>query len=188
MPYQPYDTGWIKSIYYGVLCLAWYITTRGTLLHLTSARCYNNMVIPFIRLFNKSYEILGNIIVAFGSGIIHCKSTVFKHFNYIDPIYNVLKCIEHVLSVVDIKIGNPTFQSTRLNSRNNKSSTRRHLGEYFAQKRLCRQRSVISGSIHLKNDNNIEDTPQHGTTSPQQPDSTTILFHPIDDPSYQVLK
>jgi hypothetical protein len=100
MPYQPYDTGWIKSIYW-VLCLAWYITTSGTLLHLTSGTCYNNMVIPFIRLFNKSYEILGSIIVAFGSGIIHCESTVFKHYNYIDPIYNVLKCIEHV-SLVSI--------------------------------------------------------------------------------------
>jgi hypothetical protein len=39
--------------------------------------------------------------------------------------------------------------------------------------------------LYLKNDNNIEDKPQHGTTSPQQLDSNTILFHPIDDPSCQ---
>jgi hypothetical protein len=107
------------------------------------------------------------------------------HFNYIDPIYNGLKCIEPVFSGVCIKIVTPAFQSTPPNSRNNKSFTRRHLGAYFARKRLHRQQFVISGSIHLKNDNNVEVKPQKATTNPQQLDSTTISFHPIDDPSCQ---
>jgi hypothetical protein len=182
MPYEPYDTGWIKSIY-GVLCLTWYLTTSGTLTHLTSATCYNNILIPFIELFNKSCELMGNIIVTFGSGVIHGESIVFKYFNYVDPIYYGITYLERMFSTVKANIGTPTFQSTRPNSRNNKSSTGRHLSAYYARKRLRRRQFVISGSNKSKNDTNIEDQPQKAPKEPPQPDSNTILFHPMNDQS-----
>jgi hypothetical protein len=184
MPYQPYDTGWIKSIY-GVLCLAWYLTTSGTLLHLASATCYNNILIPLIDLFNKSCELLGNIIVTFGSGVIRAESVVFNYFNYVDPIYNGIAYFERMFSTVNANIGTPTFRSPKHNSRNNKSSTGRHLSAYFARKRLRRQQSVISGSDKPKNDTNVEEHPQMIPQRPQQPESCNLLFHPLNDQSCQ---
>jgi hypothetical protein len=126
MPYQPYDTGWIRSIY-AILCLTWYLVSSGTLFHITSATSYNNLFIPLIELFNKSCEPIGNIIVWFGNGIIKCESFMFQHFNYINPIYNGLKLIEFAFSNVNINVGNPSYRSNPSNSSKNKASTGRHL-------------------------------------------------------------
>jgi hypothetical protein len=153
MPYEPYDTGWIKSMY-AVLCLTWYLMSSGTLFHITSATSYNNLFIPLVELFNRSCELIGNIIVWIGNGIIKCESFVFQHFNYINPIYNRLKFIETGFSNLNINTGNPSYQSNPYNSSNNKASTGKHLSSYCARKRRHRRRHVISlsGLNQSKND------------------------------------
>jgi hypothetical protein len=191
MPYQPYDTGWIKSIY-SMLCLTWYLVSSKTLVHITLTACYNNLYVPFIELFNKSCELIGNIIVCFGNGIIQCESLVFQRFNYISPIYNGLKSIESALSNININIGNPSYRSTPSNSSKNKASTGKHLSSYFAQKRRRRRRRIISisGLIKSKNDGNYKRQYKqlpitNTTTGSHNIKSNTILFHPMDDPSCQ---
>lgn len=101
MPYQPYDTGWIKSIYGGI-CLTWFLYSRGCLPHVTSVLCYNNIFIPFIEFLNKFYEFIGNIIIAFGSAVCYCESVLFNRFNYIDPIFNSLTMIQQLFSNINI--------------------------------------------------------------------------------------
>jgi len=108
MPYEPYNTGWIKSIY-AVLCLTWYLVSNGTLFHITSATSYNNIFIPLVEIFNRSCELIGNIIVWIGNGIIKCKSFVFHYFNYINLIYNGLKYTETGFSNLNINFGNPSY-------------------------------------------------------------------------------
>jgi hypothetical protein len=137
MPYELYDTGWIKSIY-AVLCLTWYLVSSGTMFHITSATSYNNLFIPLVELFNKSCGLIGNIIVWIGNGIIRYESFVFQHFNYINPIYNGSKFIETGFSNLNINAGNPSYQSNPYNSSNNKASTGKHLSSYFARKRRHR--------------------------------------------------
>jgi hypothetical protein len=137
MPYQPYDTGWIRS-FYAVLCLAWYLISSGTLSHITSVTSYNNLFVPLVEIFNKLCELIGNIIVWVGNGIIKCESFMFQHFNYINPIYNGLKFIELAFTNVDINIGNPSYRSNPSNSSNNKAPTGKHLSSYFARKRRHR--------------------------------------------------
>jgi hypothetical protein len=191
MPYQPYDTGWIKSIY-SMLCLTWYLVSSKPLVHITSTTCYNNLHVPFIELFNKSCELIGSIIVCFGNGIIQCESLVFQRFNYINPIYNGLKLIELALSNIDINTGNLSYCSTPSNSSKNKASAGKHLSSYFARKRRrCRRRIIsISGSIKSNNDGNYKRQYKqlpitNTTTGSHNIESNTISFHPMDDPSCQ---
>jgi hypothetical protein len=149
MPYQPFDTGWIKSIYGGI-CLAWYLYTRDLLIHVASVICYNNIFIPIVDIINKFYEFIGNAIISFGSGIIHIESIACKYFNYVDPIYNGLKRIESIFSNSNIYSSGTTFNYQPANIRSCSTSTGKHLCSYFARKRRHRRRSVISGSNQIE--------------------------------------
>jgi hypothetical protein len=168
MPYEPYDTGWIKSIYGGI-CLAWYLYSRGLLPHVTSVLCYNNISIPLVGILNKLLELIGNIIVSFTKIFTQCEATLFNHFNYIDPIYNGIKRIESMFGKANIDIGPPTFQTNQSNTHSNKKSTGKHLGSFFARKRRRRRQHVISCSIPSKND-------RSGTT----PKSVPPCSHPAE--------
>jgi hypothetical protein len=77
MPYEPYNTGWIKPIY-GAMCLTWFLLSNGLLPHVASVTCYNNIFIPFTKLINKFCEFLGNVIVSIGSKLIQFESFIFN--------------------------------------------------------------------------------------------------------------
>jgi hypothetical protein len=81
---------------------------RGCLTHITSVLCYNNIFIPFIGFLTKFCEFTGNFIIAFGSGIIRCKSIVFERFNYISPIFTSISAIESLFNNININIGTLT--------------------------------------------------------------------------------
>ena len=100
MPFEPYNTGWIKSIYGGI-CLAWFLYTRGCLPHVISVMCYNNIIfIQMVELVNKLFQMIGSTIIAVGTVIVKAESLVFTHFNYIEPIYNGFQQIEWLISLV----------------------------------------------------------------------------------------
>jgi hypothetical protein len=112
MRYQPYDTGW--SIYGGI-CLTWFLYSRGLLPHITSVLCCYHMFIPIIELLNRFCELISNIIVSFGASIVHCESTLFNHFNYINPIFTSIEYIESIFNISHINIGPPKVQYHRSN-------------------------------------------------------------------------
>jgi hypothetical protein len=85
----------------------------------------------------------------------------------------------------NVNIGNPTFHHNRSNTRNNKSSTGKHLCSYFARKRRRHQRHVISGSTVSKNDNIEEDSHESKNGSSHPMETYDNDFYPIDDPSCQ---
>jgi hypothetical protein len=86
MPYEPYDTGWIKSIYRGI-CLSWFLYSQGLLPHVASVLCYNNISIPLVEMISKLLELIGNIIVSFAKIFTQCEATLFNHFDYIVSFY-----------------------------------------------------------------------------------------------------
>jgi hypothetical protein len=186
MPYQPYDTGWCKSIYGGI-CLTWFLYSRGLLPRIISVLCYNNTVIPIIEMLNRFCEFIGNAIVSFGASIVQCEAIAFHHFNYINPIFTSITYIESILNIDRINIGHPTIHRRRSNTRRRKTSTGKHLGSFYARKRLHRRKSVISGSIPSKNDNSthIHDAKTTMESIPIPPYAETYNndFYPIDDPS-----
>jgi hypothetical protein len=148
LPYQPYDTGWIKSIYGGI-CLAWFLHSGGLLPHVTSVLCYNNIFIPLIKMINKFIELIGDMIVSLGKEFIQYESTLFNHFNYSDPIYNGIKRIESMFGNANIDIGPPTFQTNQSNVHSNKKSTGKHLGSFFARKRRRRRPDNILSQVRI---------------------------------------
>jgi hypothetical protein len=196
MPYEPYDTGWINSIY-GSACLFWLLLTNGLLPQFTFMTCYNNIFIPFTKMINQLCEFIGNGIVSVGSGIIICESYIFDHVDYVTPIYNCIKYIECNIATILPQFENdvPSYNYAPSNIRRRKTSTGRHLCRYFAHKRLSRAQQVISGSTK-KNDNNNDRCTSNSTRQnrkitckqdfPPQPsyDYDNYVFHSIDDPSY----
>jgi hypothetical protein len=184
MPYQPYDTGWIRSIYGGV-CLAWFLQSMGLIPHVTSVMCYNNIFIPIIELLNKLCEFIGNTIITFGSVIVRCESFFFQRFNYIDPIFTTIQMIGSVFNDININIQPPALRYVPSNIRRRKASTGKHLCRFYARKRLQRRRCVISGSISPKNDNPTTHTPPSVSVPIHPMDTYDNNFCPIDDPSYQ---
>jgi hypothetical protein len=48
--------------------------------------------------------LIGNAIVAFGDGIVCIESSIFKQFNYINPIYNGIRCIESIFNSINIDV------------------------------------------------------------------------------------
>jgi hypothetical protein len=130
MPYEPYDTGWTKSIY-GTLCLTWFLYSRGCLTYVTSVLCYNNIFIPFIRLLTKFCEFTGNLIISFGSGIIRFESIMFNRFNYINPIFTGINAIGSVFNHININIGTGTRQYGPSNVKLRTASTGKHLCSYY---------------------------------------------------------
>jgi hypothetical protein len=130
MPYQPYDTGWIKSIY-GGLCLAWLLCTNSSLSHLKHeiySICYDNICIPIIELFNKLFHMIGNTIISFGEQIVKYESIIFHHFNYIDPIFNGFKRMGSIFNTISVDIGPPSFHCCR----SNRVDTVPHLVDTYA--------------------------------------------------------
>jgi hypothetical protein len=109
MPYQPYDTGWIRSIYGGI-CLALFLHSRGLIPHVTSVICYNNIIIPIIELLNKFCEFIGNAIIVFGSVIVRCESFFFQQFNYIDPIFTTIQMVGSVFNDINTNIKPPALR------------------------------------------------------------------------------
>jgi hypothetical protein len=136
-------------------------------------------------MITKFIELIGNIIVSIGNVFIQCKSALFNHFNYIDPIYNGIKWIESMFGNANIDIGPPIFRTNQSNVRSNKKSTGKRLGSFFAQKRRRRRRHVISGSIQSKNDNSNCDTPKRAPQDFHPMETYHNNFHPMDDPSCQ---
>jgi hypothetical protein len=186
MPYQPYDTGWINSIYGGA-CLAWYLYTRGLLPHVVSVLCYNHIFIPLIDMINSWYELIGNVIVFAGKAIIKSESSVFNRFNYIDPVFNIIQRIGSIITSLDVDIGPPNIHQVRSNIRRRKTSTGKHLCCYYARKRRNRHRQVVSGSNQSKNDDSPDKTDDNNKSLPYShyEELYSNTFHPIDDPSCQ---
>jgi hypothetical protein len=58
-------------------------------------------------MINNLYELIGNIVISFGRGIVQCESIVFNHFDYIRPIFIGIKHVESMFC--NINIGTPTF-------------------------------------------------------------------------------
>jgi hypothetical protein len=108
MPYEPYDTGWIKPIY-GIMCLTWFLLSHGLVPHVASVTCYNNIFIPFTIMINHLCEFLGNIIVSIGNKVIQLVSFIFNQFNYINTIYNGLKIIKSMFNSININTGTPSY-------------------------------------------------------------------------------
>ena len=186
MPYQPYDTGWIKSIY-GGLCLLWLLCWNWSMPHLRHEAClvcYNNIFTPFSAIFNKICMILGSFIVSFGIKVIQFESTIFNHFNYIDPIFNGIKSIESLFYNINIDIGPPSFHYCQPNIRRHKTSSGKHLCSYYARKRrLRRQQVIVPGLTYYKskNDNPNADPKRFFHYSDGTDDH---IFHPYNDASH----
>ena len=201
MPYEPYDTGWIKPIY-GLICLTWLIYNQGCLPTVVSAMCFNNIFIPMFGIAYKLLQAIANSILTVGTAIIQIESCVFRHFNYIDPIFNCIQRFERLMSSVRIHTNpsmaiRPSGICRRHNSSNNKSSSGRHSGMYHARKRLATKRSIITQpwADYWPTQTQVRSNPRTQTWYQRRPiryktrnalPAPTIpqSFYPIDDPSY----
>jgi hypothetical protein len=165
----------------------WFLYSRGLLPHIISVLCYNNMFIPIIEILNRFCKLIGNIIVSFGASIARCESIVFNHFNYINPIFTGINCIESIFNISRINIGPPKVQHHRSNTQRRNTSTGKHLCSFYAHKRLQRRKFVISGSISSKNDNSTSTgnatTNTESIPIPQYTETYSNDFYPIDNPS-----
>jgi hypothetical protein len=113
MPYQAYDTGWIKFIYGGGICLVWFLHSKGLLPHAASVIiCYNNIVILIIELLNRFCELTGNIIIAFGNRVIQCESFIFERFNYITCIFTCIQRMESIFNNININNNPPVVPTS----------------------------------------------------------------------------
>jgi hypothetical protein len=192
MPYEPYNTGWINSIY-GSACLFWLLLTNGLLPQFTFMTCYNNIFIPFTKLINQLCEFIGNGIVSVGSGIIVCKSYIFNHIDYIKPIYNCLNYIKCSIASLlpQFKCDIPSYKYAPSNFWRRTTSTGRHLCQYFARKRIIRAQQIISGSNN-NNDKSTNDSTHRNSKnackqnfpSPDPCAHDNYVFYSSDDPSY----
>jgi hypothetical protein len=190
MPYQPYDTGWIKSIY-GGLCLAWLLCTNSSLPHLKYeiySICYDNICIPIIELFNKLFHMIGNTIISFGEQIVKYESIIFHHFNYIDPIFNGFKLMGSIFNTISVDIGPPSFHCCCSNLRRHCTSSGRHVCSYYARKhRLSRQQIIVPGLSYYKSKNdNMKTRAPFNYNSNQDCDCSDYIhtFHPFNDNSH----
>ena len=195
MPYEPYDTGWIKPIFGGI-CLAWFLYTEGCPPLVILRMCLNNIFTPLVEQVNVLLRMIAKVIVSFGTMVVKTESLIFHNFNYIDPIFNCLQRIEQLVSSANINtspsIGiRPSGISRRHNSSNNKSSSGRHSAIFHARRRLATKNSIITRADYRNNQtqvrsnvrtrNRIRVKTRISSPSPTIPQS----FYPIDDPSYQ---
>jgi hypothetical protein len=151
LPYQPYDTGWIKTIY-STICLGWFLLSTGLLPRFKLYSLHNNIYNPFATMVSTLCDFIGGTIISIGIWIMRFKSIIFYKFDYIQPIYNVIKYVESVIPCIN----NTTPSSLHYGFSNNphwKTSSGKHLASYYVRKRLLRQQQVISGSTYRKNDN-----------------------------------
>jgi hypothetical protein len=133
MPYQPYDTGWIKSIY-SIICLGWFLFTTGLLPRFTLYSFHNNIYIPFSQMLMMLCESIGNAVILIGRQFIQCESILFRKYDYIYPVYKTIKYVEGLFPNYD---GGhpPSFKYLPSNVRSRKTSSGRHVAFYFAQER-----------------------------------------------------
>ena len=198
MPYEPYDTGWIKPIY-GGMCLAWLLYSTGCLPHVISTMCYNNIFSPMVDYVSMLLRTIAKAIVSFGTMVVQTESLIFRHFNYIDPIFNCLQSIEQLVSRVNINTSpsmalRPSGISRRHNSSNNKSSSGRHAAVFHARRRLATKNSIITRpwmdyKLHIRTQvrSNVRtrNRTRYKTRNPLPAPTIPQSFYPIDDPSYQ---
>jgi hypothetical protein len=132
----------------------------------------------------KLCEATGSSCIYACTKFVKYESMMFQHIDYIVPIYDI---IQYVQSMVPCFNGSKpsSFNYDPSNNRWRKSSTGKHLASYFARKRRHRRRVVISGSIHLKNDNYKEIPQVHETPCFHPMDEYNNNDHPIDDSSCQ---
>jgi hypothetical protein len=184
MPYQPYDTGWIRSIY-SILCLGWFLLTNGLLPRFTVYSFFNNVCIPISEVIIYFCEFTGASAVNAGNEIIQVESIVFSHIDYIAPWYKCVQYNESLFKHIDVNIGPPSFYHTPSNIRRRKTSAGKHLGSYFARKRRLQQHQIIiSGSNQSKNDTK-SDKSNYSKPIFHPTKSCVFNFHPMDDPSCQ---
>ena len=150
MPYQPFDTGWIKSVY-SVICLGWFLTSTGLLPRFTMYSLYNNVYIPFSKMMSTLCDNVGNCDISTGIRIIRYESIIFGHVDYIGPIYSAIKYVESFIP--SFKYSAPSSLHYRQpNISRRKTSTGRHLAYFYARKRILRNKQVVSGSMQQSND------------------------------------
>jgi hypothetical protein len=190
MPYQPYDTGWIRSIY-GALCLIWLLCSNTSIPHLKYEACtiyYNIVFTPIIKLFSKIFTIIGSAMISVGNGIIQSESIIFNHFNYVDPIFTGITYIESMFSNnIHIDTGPPAFYYARSNTRSNKASSGRHLGSHYArQRRLQRQQVIVPGLNYYHNSKNDKTQNKSNNDEHNSYDyyASDHSFHPLNDSSH----
>jgi hypothetical protein len=144
MPYQPYDTGWIKSIY-STICLGWFLFTTGLLPRFTLYSFHNNIYIPFSQMLMLLCKSIGNAAISIGRRFIHSELILFHKCDYIYPIYKIIKYVEGLFPNYD---GGrpPSFKYLPSNVRLRKTSSGRHVALYFARKRMQKREQIISSS------------------------------------------
>jgi hypothetical protein len=183
IPYQPYDTGWIRCIY-STICLGWFLISTGLLPRFTIYSLYNRLWTPFATALIKLCETTGSSFIYACTKFIKYESMLFHHIDYIAPIYDI---IQYIQSMVPCFNGSrpPSLNYAPSNNRLRKSSTGKHLASYFARKRRHRHRVVISGSNHLKNGNCKEILQVDETPCFHPMDEYDNNYYPIDDSSCQ---
>jgi hypothetical protein len=129
MPYHPFDTGWIKSIY-SMVCLGWFLLSTGLLPRLYSI--YNNIYIPVSEFIIHLCEFTGACAISAGNNLVQVESIVFSHIDYVAPCYKCMQCIESLFTGININIGPPKYYYTPSNTRTRKTSAGKHLGSHFA--------------------------------------------------------
>ena len=196
MPYEPYDTGWIKSIYGGI-CLAWFLYTEGCPPLVIVKMCFNNMFTPMVDQVNMLLRMIAKTIVSFGTMVVKTESLIFQNFNYIDPIFNCLQRIERLVSSANINTSpsisiRPSGISKRHNSSNNKSSSGRHSAIFHARRRLATKNSIITrpwadyrnNQTQVRSNVRTRNRTRFETCGSLPSLTIPQAFYPIDDPSY----
>jgi hypothetical protein len=122
-------------------------------------------------------ENIGGTAIFCGKTIIHIELAIFHKVNYIDPIYNRIKYIEHLIPSAE---GGrpPSFNYLPANVRNRKTSSGKHLSSYFARKRCLKNATIIyQNSKNTSNiDNTNENFNQKSTMHPPPYDATIPLL------------
>jgi hypothetical protein len=187
MPYQPYDTGWIKSIYSAV-CLGWFLLSNGLLPIFAFYSMHNNIYNPFSATVSKMCEYIGSIGIHVGFRIARIESLLFNKFDYIQPVYNLIKYAESFMPNM-----NHTAPSSLHYGRSNLPyrtiSSGKHLASYFASKRLNRAKRIIipKAEYYLRSKFSNKKVTNESRKSKPNTATNTIdneyIFYSFDDPS-----
>jgi hypothetical protein len=93
MPYQTYDTGWIKTIY-STACLGYFLLSNGLLPRFTLYSLYNNVYNPFATMISAMCDFIGRIGISIGIHVIVLSppsltnSIIFNPFTILSYILN----------------------------------------------------------------------------------------------------